>query len=679
MAAVPPGSTKNLSDSRGEALQAIVSSLAPGGSSSAATPSKEDVSDLSEKLKELLGDADLPQGTARRSERRELLNEEGLPIIEITEPTESVSEPAPGARSVTASIVGAEDAGFMNHVLDMLEEEERIEEERSEARERERRREELEQRKANAKAELERVKSLKETQKKMGKALLKNMADARDKEEKEKAQQEREDLELEEARRSRKPRKCVSWAELPRSARSPARSNGDDTWLVDGAGSSSKPPMRSHVVERFPTRSSGASSPPPVPMGDSDDESNPPSPVPSDSDEEHALSDGSGDEDEPAENHASEDEFDIDSMQHQREIALAYFEKRNTIGVDAARAMSAHSHDVSGEDDWEREDVPLEATLAGPRPKPAQSKFKSEQLAQAYGTCIPSSTPSTSLGPSVLPSSSGALRSVLRTGGLEGNRLIGHSDSEGENEDDARVFIDALRRGEVTNAGAAENSDALIAALESAYGAPPKPPAAAAAAAEPIPTPSLPTGPTAPQKTSKFKLTRAAPPRTPAGDGGPREGSAHPPRPLPTSETVVERRPAPSPTSSAARAPAATPSLSRSTPSMGAVGSPPTIVDSPSFARPGGGAPVVMAIDSPSFAPPGGAATPTPMTTIIDSPSFQPPPPSARQTRLPTVLASSVREASSGAPRAHGHGAQQAPASEPGTKVSRFKAQRAES
>ena len=311
------------------------------------------------------------------------MNEEGLPIIEITEPTESVPESAPGAESATASITDAKDAGFvpmyrlppeerarsrvqMNHVLDMLEEEERIEEERSEARERERRREELEQRKANAKAELDRIKSLKEMQKKMGKALLKNMANARDIEEKEKAQQEREDLVLEEARRSRKPRKCVSWAELPRSERSSARSNADDTWLVDGAGSSSKPPIRSHVVERFPTRSSGVSSPPPVPMGDSDDESDSPSPVPSDSDKgdeirsdrvafpglEHALSD---DEDESAENRASEDELDFDSLQHQREIALAYFEKRNTIGADAARAMSAHSHDVSGEDDWERE------------------------------------------------------------------------------------------------------------------------------------------------------------------------------------------------------------------------------------------------------------------------------------------------------------------------------------
>jgi hypothetical protein len=307
------------------------------------------------------------------------LNEEGLPIIEITEPTESVSESAPGASLGTASVVDVEDAAFMpmfrlppeerarnriqmDRILDILEEEERVEEERSQIRDRERLREELEQRKANAKAELERIKAMKDVQKKMGKALLKNMADAREKEEKEKARQEKEDLELEEARRSRKPRKCVSWAELPQSEKASARCNEDDFRLFDGTGSSHRLPMRPHVVERFPTRSSGASSPPPpVPMDDSDDEPNPPSPVPSDSDRgpfsgpDSALSDGSRDSDEAAENQASEDEFDIDTMQHQREIALAYFEKRNTIGADAARAMSAHSHGVSGEDDWERE------------------------------------------------------------------------------------------------------------------------------------------------------------------------------------------------------------------------------------------------------------------------------------------------------------------------------------
>ena len=292
---------------------------------------------------------------------------------------EKVPEPASGASSGTGPTADTEHTGFvpmyqlppaerarnraqMGRILDMLEEEERIEEERHKARDREQRREELELRRGNVKAEMERVKTAKEMQKKMGKALLRNMADAREKEEKEKERQEREDMEKEEERRSRKPRKCVSWAELPKLERS-----DDDAAIPNLPG---RLPMRPYVVERFPARSGASSPPPPIPMGDSDDESEPPSSVPSDSDTpsripsdgipfptpEHDQSDVSEDEDEPLESHGSEDGFDIDSIQHQREIALAYFEKRNTIGADAARAMSAHSHNLDGdENDWEQE------------------------------------------------------------------------------------------------------------------------------------------------------------------------------------------------------------------------------------------------------------------------------------------------------------------------------------
>lgn len=299
------------------------------------------------------------------------------------------SEPAADASSGAGPIEDVGDTGFvpmyrlppaervrnraqMDRILDMLEDEERIEEERNQAREREQHREEVEQRKANVKAELERIKVAKEVQKKMGKALLKNMADAREKEAKDKARQEKEDLEREEARKSRKPRKCVSWAELPKQEKSSsARSDGDGARTRNGARPSGKLPMRPNVVERFPVRSGASSPPPPIPVGDSDDESNPPSPDPSDSEAggeihpnsvtfprpEDALSDASEDEDELDESQELEEEdgFDIDTMQHQREIALAYFERRNTIGADAARAMSAHSHDLGGEDEWEQE------------------------------------------------------------------------------------------------------------------------------------------------------------------------------------------------------------------------------------------------------------------------------------------------------------------------------------
>lgn len=92
-----PGSTRNPSDSRAEgtyytpiksvpvyvpdsdtALQALVSPLAPGQNSSARTPSKEDVSKPSDKLKEPLGNVALPQEAVRRNERTEVSTYTGV-------------------------------------------------------------------------------------------------------------------------------------------------------------------------------------------------------------------------------------------------------------------------------------------------------------------------------------------------------------------------------------------------------------------------------------------------------------------------------------------------------------------------------------------------------------------------------------------------------------------------
>ncbi|KAI9509594.1 hypothetical protein F5148DRAFT_735061 [Russula earlei] len=634
---IPPIS--NLRDGRAEALHALVNSLTPGQNFSSESSSKEDeVPVLSEKLKELLKDVDPSQEDAQRNERGELLNEEGLPIIEINEPMERVPDPSPGASSGAGPIDDAEDGGFvpiyrlspaerlrrraqMDRILDRLEEEERVEEERNRARDREQRREELEQRKANAKAELERVKAAKEMQKKMGKALLKNMADAREKEERDKARQEKEDLELEEARRSRKPRKSVSWAELPRQEKQ--TSERDDAWARAPARA-----MRPHVVERFPARSGAPSPPsPPIPVGDSDDETDP----------EHSPSDGSQDEDEAVDSHRSEDGFDFDLMQHQREIALAYFEKRNAIGTDATCAMASRTHDLGDENEWDQEDVPLDATLAGPRPKPSQSRFRTERRAQTYDTRQPSLTSPAPLEPSVLPHPIDGLRSAVCMGRLEADQLLGNSDSDGEDEAArTRDFINALYRGDVTNAGAAENSDALIAALESAYGAPSKQLAAPAIATESV-VASVPSKTALlAQKNSRFKPGGVA-------------------RPLPTRNTVVERKTALSPSSIRPQATIPSPSDP-----PGTVAHLPAISQLPS-----------MIVGSPSFPPPLTGDVPM---TIVDSPSFCPPipGPSARPTRPPAVL-TSVHESSGTQMQ------QQARVLEPGKPVSRFKAQLAKS
>jgi hypothetical protein len=60
------------------AIQALVSSLVPRRDPNPETPSREDISRLSDKLTELLGGADIPQDTARRNERGEVCAHAGM-------------------------------------------------------------------------------------------------------------------------------------------------------------------------------------------------------------------------------------------------------------------------------------------------------------------------------------------------------------------------------------------------------------------------------------------------------------------------------------------------------------------------------------------------------------------------------------------------------------------------
>lgn len=283
-----------------------------------------------------------------------------------------------------------------DRVLDILEEEERIEQEKEEAEERERFQTELEKRKAAAKAEMDALKTAREMHKKMGKALLQNLAVARERDEQEKQALEQADRQAREERTRLKPKKSVTFADLPpdhenQPANSvppldwgdvaPVKLNAGKTTVIT-RGDMNKLPMKMNVVERVPGIGRPPKSPPPPTSApaDSDDESDPGSPVPVDSDDGEIIhSDLSDGEDRPAPDHdESEDsgseqpgddepaEWDIegyDFAQHQREIALAYYEKRATVGAEALAAMRNHEHGeeenewdqpVCGYGDWER-------------------------------------------------------------------------------------------------------------------------------------------------------------------------------------------------------------------------------------------------------------------------------------------------------------------------------------
>lgn len=288
-----------------------------------------------------------------------MIDEEGLPIVEITEPVDPTDlrthvslpthvtvEPLLPLASLTDE-ARARLRAKRDRILDQLEDEE-------EQAEIDRRRRELEERedlarkkKENAVQENERLKEARELQKKMGRALLLNVAKAREKERQEHAAQLLQD-EVADQDRKRSPtmkKKTVAFAErteqIDRSETDPDSASSTD-WgdvspgrLIERKRPTllsqallDKHPMKFNVVERMPSGK-------PRPGADSDDDSEP-----------EYLSDSSDneEEDEPS---LETDGADFDAAQHEREIALAYCEKRNTIGKHAAQALMAPHDDDS--------------------------------------------------------------------------------------------------------------------------------------------------------------------------------------------------------------------------------------------------------------------------------------------------------------------------------------------
>ncbi|KAI0807718.1 hypothetical protein C8Q74DRAFT_1189355 [Fomes fomentarius] len=637
------GSAKNLSESRAEALQALLDSLAPGAEASEGGKRNPDqVRRISDKLGELLGEDAMPD-MSQRNEKGELVNEEGLPIIDIVEPVPANERPSSGnAPTLDSDLIPlwalspAEKTRRRverDRVLDMLEEEERAQREQDEEEEREHFKAELEKRKQAAEAEMEALKKAREMQKKMGKALLRNIAVAREKEEKEQQTLEETEKQAREERRKLKPKKSVTFADLPPDHEyQPANSVpmpppfdwGDvsPATLQPGGKSSlvtksqmSKGPMRMNVVERVPGRiPRGPKSPPPPTQKDSDDESETGSPVPADSDEgefivadhsdsEDALPPGSQDDSDESDYGVSEDNEPIewddegyDFARHQREIALEYYKKRAIVGAEALAAMRNHEH--TDENEWNQPVVPLDATLASSPPKPDVSRFKAERVSA-------STLPSQSLGASILPASqSSTLKAAVKLGKLEGNKLVGGDEGESDDELDpaAKELLQALKKGDVVNAGPRIPSSSMPGTTDT-----PIWDSASTARSSTTETPVTPQ--LKPSKVSQFKMSLGASSVLPS----PTSTASS----LSTPITVTERSspklvsrggtPIAVPTKSSGKRPPQMPGM---------------IVDSPSFPAP-------EMIVSPSFAAPPDLVTPSVSPALksltIESPSFQSP------------------------------------------------------
>ncbi|KAG6910310.1 hypothetical protein DXG01_011707 [Tephrocybe rancida] len=650
------------------------------------------VKKLTEKLSELMGE-DLTGGLEQaKNERGEFLNEEGLPIIEISEP---VTEASAFEDAETALLIEESPLPYLaslsepvrerlrqqrDNLLDQLEEEEIMQQRHEELTDVEHRQEILRKRKEAAAMEKEKLKATKEMQKKMGRVLLQNLAKERAQEEEEARVANAISDSIKQGSPGDKPKKTVSFADTFDHERSSEDVKQNVDWgdLVparlrsNGRPSLSLPsetlPMKMNVVERTSIATPKLFERWQAP--DSDDESDP-----------EPLGDVAEDSDQ--DNNLEEEEFDLDFVQHQREVALQYHEKRDKIGAAALAAMSAHSHDDNG-------DVRLDPSLSTPSSepeKPTISRFKATRLASSYA----SATPSTSMGASVIPASTARkLQKSIRTGKLDADeRLVGgeaNSASEDETEG-AQELLELLRRGELYNLGPDGNylhGISPIGGGQTATKPPSAPPAISKAVLDDVPPIDRP-------KTSKFKLSRSTgrpSPTLPSNQTSENDApvsmveKSSPKIPSPMTNSVIEKTPlhAMKPKPTIPGKPSANPSSLPITPTVSerrsaalanSPGSsstfPSIIVDSPSFAPPtttrvsADSSPFPMIVESPSFAKP---AVP------IVSPAVR-----SRPLRPPTIMSSAVRETSSVS--SAGTGSERSePSQNKSGKVSRFMAER---
>ncbi|KAL0946777.1 hypothetical protein HGRIS_012950 [Hohenbuehelia grisea] len=361
----------------------------------------------------------------------------------------------------------------------MLEEEERIEQAREDAREAADRQASLQQRSAAAKEEVAGLKAATEMQRKMGKALLRGLGDSRKKAAP--AEPAASSPTLDKPRTDGTPKKSVSFADAKPAATDATREGQWGDVSLAKLQAKNRPTlvnkaeklMKMDVVERIP---GPPTEPPAEDDKDSDDESvthevsvtadlddndydNPP---PFSDDESEDGEDGE------AQAILEEEEFDFDTAQHHREIALEYHDKRKAMADATRSAFNAHSHEPEGsEGDYDD----LHGGPIGD--KPALSRFQADRLGKTY-------TASHSLDTILPASSTRSMQDAIRLGKLDAdNRLVGEA-ADSESEDDkeaAQQIFELLKKGQIYNAGpnpqAASSNLAQARPQEPPHGPPP--------------------------------------------------------------------------------------------------------------------------------------------------------------------------------------------------------------
>ncbi|PFH54125.1 hypothetical protein AMATHDRAFT_44674 [Amanita thiersii Skay4041] len=714
MAATGKGQATNLNQSNSQALIALLNSIAPDAiPKDGRNLKEEELERLSERITELVGKDAVEQFSLEQNERGELVNEEGLPIIDVNEPFEEAEARKTGTAQIADQVklisltnlaepVRERLRQQRDRVLDMLEEEERLGELRNQEMEIEARKE-LIRRKKEAEQAKERAKDM---HKKMGRALLRTLSASEDVSKDDSAADPDDDGPKNSVSSKGKGKKTVSFADQPVESLQDVQDSTDashDEWgdvSLARLRSAHRPtafahlqtnnqPMKMHVIERKPI------GPQLQTWADSDDESIPEADDDDDSefnDADKSQNSGSDSDVRGHEGLEGEGDFDFDYAQHQREIAFEYYAKRNTIGQAAGEAMMSQN-------DIEARVIPPDLGVVDPKSKPSISQFKASKLVSAYNASVTS--PSTSLEGSILPASRAkALQRAIRTGKLDSrNELVGgENDSESEAENDAmQEILDLFRKGDVYNVGP---DDIKVVPPSSSTGRTSTAAAVNMATLAPLDKP----------KVSKFKLDRSrAGPSSSRTTEAQSRNTFQPPAPLaklPAMPTVIERQlpsissPSPSPPFGSQLIPIESPSI------PGPKVPPPiksTVSPSQSQSTP---VQQPIAIESSSYHPPGlpdiDTLPSSPLSMIVDSPSFPRPrtiPParftrtleasasnspsqlaptlsSRRSTHSSTVMSSVVHERSSQSRSSGNHPPDESTMQQHKPKVSRFMAER---
>lgn len=295
----------------------------------------------------------------------QLPNEYGLPIVDISEPVDEdfqavpSSLPVPEQDLTPLSLLPPEERERRrrerDRILDLLEEEERLQQLQEERDAEEERQEAIRKRKESAKAELDQLKAARKLQKKMGQALVWHAKGTEEngqgKDARSKAQTTSSvvkksvsfaDMSVVTAdeRGQQIPIHQYDWGDV-----TPGRLRAQSRAPLVPPAEAQKYPMKMHVMERRP-----AATPNPSfhDDADSDDESiSSAGHISSHPENDHSIED---DRSSSSNNNLSDDElleegFDYDAAQHHREIALEYHEKRRAIGAEAAKAMGSLTFD----------------------------------------------------------------------------------------------------------------------------------------------------------------------------------------------------------------------------------------------------------------------------------------------------------------------------------------------